>query len=114
VAFSVGGDGGRKLPEHSRATLTRRCGSQRLPKQSHTPLERPRARFAGRTLGLPMTGAVHGKAPAMARKLRLKVVAICQDDGGKRGGVAACYNFAGPGGHVLINAQIAFSCAANF
>jgi hypothetical protein len=61
-----------------------------------------------------MTGAVHGKAPAMARKLRLKVVAICQDDGGKRDGVAACYNFAGPGGHVLINAQIAFSCAANF
>jgi hypothetical protein len=70
-------------------------------------LERPRALLAGRTLGLPMTGAVHGKAPAMARKLKLKVVAICQDDGGKRGGVAACYNFAGPGGHVLINAQIA-------
>jgi predicted O-linked N-acetylglucosamine transferase (SPINDLY family) len=28
--------------------------------------------------------------------------------------LASTYNFAVPGGHVLINAQIAFSCAANF
>jgi hypothetical protein len=31
----------------------------------------------------------------MASKLRLKVVAICQDYGSKRGGVDACCNFAG-------------------
>ena len=43
-ALSVGGDGGRKSPEHFRATLTCRCGTERLPNNSlllagpvHTP-----------------------------------------------------------------------------
>jgi hypothetical protein len=45
----------------------------------------------------------------MANKLKPKLLAICQDDWGKRGGVAAWYHFARslPGGRVLINAQIA-------
>jgi hypothetical protein len=45
----------------------------------------------------------------MANKFSSKLLAICQDDWGKRGGVAAWYHFARllPGGRVLLNAQIA-------
>jgi hypothetical protein len=112
VAFSAGGDGGRRSPELP--IRTRRLRQPAIAETIAHALRAPQGRgsrvapwdFQDRSSA--REGSSHGK------EMRLKVVAIGQDDGGKRGGVAACYNFAGPGGHVLINVQIAFSCAANF